>query len=95
MANPQHADEVPRARRLACLQTADVLVVLADHYGVALDNFAQLDSSRKSPAVAACLARRLTPASLREPAPHFGLNHPDSVSNLSNLTRRADRQLRD
>jgi len=40
--------------------------------------------------IAAWLARRLSSATLREPAPAFGLSHPDSASNL---VRRVDRAL--
>ena len=39
---------------------------------------------------AAWLARELTPVTLRELSPAFGLTHPDSVRNL---IRRADRAL--
>jgi len=79
--------QVPAGRRLISLSPEEVLAKVAQFYGVSPETFRQKRAKHPSRDVAAWLARRLTQAPLRELAPHFGLSHPES---LSNLTRRAD-----
>jgi chromosomal replication initiation ATPase DnaA len=88
---PVHRDEVPLARRLNSLPLADVLEAAASHFEVEPAAFAQKRSALLARDLAAWLARRLTTSTLRELAGPFGLNHPDSVANL---TRRAERALK-
>jgi hypothetical protein len=89
MSGPKHRDEVPAARRLAELDPKTVLAAVAAYYGMAPEQFQQRGSGALSRDVAAWLARRLTPATLRELAPTFGVNHPDSVHNLVRRVERA------
>ena len=90
MERPAHEDQVPAARRLRNVDPERVLDAVAAQYGVLAETFRQPRSGSQARDVAAWLARRLTTATLRELAVAFGLNHPDSVSNL---VRRIDRQL--
>ncbi len=90
MTKPRHADAVPAARRLACVDYRAVLAAVAEHYEIAVDSFLQQRSGAVSRDLAAWLARELTPVTLRELSAAFGLTHPDSVRNL---IRRADRAL--
>lgn len=92
LVEAQRSDEqqIPRARRLKRLQTNQVLGAVADFYRVSPDVFQRKHADERSRNVAAWLARHLTQATLRELAPHFGLRHPES---LSNLTRRVDQSL--
>lgn len=87
---PQHPDQVPAARYLGKLKVADVLQAVADFYDVPRDSFSQPRTGSAPRDVADWLTRRSTPATLRGLAPHFGLTHPESVSNL---VRRAERLL--
>ena len=84
-------DEVPLARRLSSLPLADVLEATASHFGVDQAAFTQKRNTLLARDVAAWLAQRLTPLTLRELAGPFGLSHPDSVANL---TRRAERAMK-
>ena len=87
---PRHQDEVPASRRLAALDSKTVMAAVAEYYGVASDQFGLRRSRELSRDVAAWLCRRLGSGTLRELAPAFGVNHPDSVRNL---VRRVDRAL--
>ncbi len=82
MTKPRHADAIPAARRLALSDYRAVLAAVAEHYGIAVDSFLQKRSGALSRDLAAWLARELTPVTLRELSPAFGLTHPDSVRNL-------------
>jgi len=82
MTLPRHPDEVPAARRLVGYDYRAVLAAVAEHYGIAVDSFLQKRSGALSRDLAAWLARELTPVTLRELSPAFGLTHPDSVRNL-------------
>jgi putative transposase len=90
MPSPRYRDQVPLARRLACLPLAAILDAVAEHFGVAQDVFSECHTRTDSRDIAAWLARRHTTLTLRELAGPFGLSHPDSVSNL---VRRVDRVL--
>jgi putative transposase len=87
---PRYPDEVPASRRLAAIDPETVLAAAAEHYGVVPAQFGLSRSRELSRDVAAWLCRRLTACTLRELAPAFGVNHPDSVNNL---VRRVDRAL--
>ena len=63
---------------------------MAARYGVDPKTFRNRRAPSTSRDVAAWLCRRLTDCTLRELAPLFGLEHADSVHNL---TRRVDRAL--
>ena len=88
LSEPRNQDEVPAARKLASLDAATVLAEVARFYGVDQDCFQARRNGRLARDVAAWLARHHSSATLRELAPIFGLNHPDSVNNL---VRRVDR----
>ena len=89
MERPAHEDQVPAARRLRNVDPEQVLDAVAAQYEVSAQTLRQPRSGSPARGVAAWLPRRLTTATLRELAVAFGLNHPDSVSNL---VRRVDRQ---
>lgn len=89
MKNPQQPDQVPQARRLV-LTSQDVISAVADYYGVCADEYAAPRSQALGRDLAALLAHRRTVATLRDLSHHFGLSHPDSVSNL---IRRAEHAL--
>ena len=59
-------------------------------YGVCADEYAAWRSQALGRDLAALLAHRRTVATLRDLSHHFGLSHPDSVSNL---IRRAENAL--
>ena len=90
MRRPTNDDEVPAARRLGRLELDTILTAVSQYYGVPHDVFRRRRGGHISRDVAAWLSRQLTTLTLRELAGPFGLNHPDSVSNL---TRRVDRAL--
>ena len=82
LCEPKHRDEIPPTRRLIALSVAEVLAATAKHYGVEEASFATKYNRQQSRDIAACLARRLTVATLRELTEPFGLGHPDSVRDL-------------
>ena len=84
------ANQVQPARRLSGVPLKTVLAAVAEYYRVSPESFRQPRSGQLSRDVAAWLARRLTPCTLRELAEPFGLTHPDSVRNL---IRRVDAAL--
>jgi chromosomal replication initiation ATPase DnaA len=88
--DPQQPDQVRQARRLRSPSAADVISAVAAQFEVPVERYCQRRSNAAGRDLAAYLAHHHTTATLRELAPHFGLTHPDSVSNL---TRRAARQL--
>ncbi|MFO7903808.1 MAG: transposase [Pirellulaceae bacterium] len=88
MEEPTYQDEVPTARRLANLSVEAVIAAVAGYYGTTPVAYRGRRSKAAGRDVAAWLARRLTSATLRDLMVHFGLGHPDSVSNL---VRRADK----
>jgi putative transposase len=88
--DPKQPDQVRQARRLRSPSAADVISAVAAHFQVPISQYDQRRSSAAGRDLAAYLAHHYTTATLRELAPHFGLTHPDSVSNL---TRRAAKQL--
>jgi chromosomal replication initiation ATPase DnaA len=90
LSEPRNQDEVPAARQLASLDAAIVLAEVARYYGVDQDCFQVRRSGLLGRDLAAWLVRHHSSATLRELAPIFGLNHPDSVNNL---VRRVDRAL--
>jgi REP element-mobilizing transposase RayT len=87
---PRHQDEMPTSRRLAALDSKTVITAAAEYYGVASDQFRMRRSRELSRDVAAWRCRHLATCTLRDLAPVFGVNHPDSVRNL---VRRVDRAL--
>ena len=89
MKNPRQPDQVPQARRLV-LTSRDVIGAVADYYDVCADEYAARLSQSIGRDLAALLAHRRTVATLRDLSHHFGLSHPDSVSNL---IRRAENAL--
>ena len=90
LSEPRNQDEVPAARQLASLDAAIVLAEVARYYGVDQDCFQVRRSGLLGRDLAAWLVRHHSSATLRELAPIFGLNHPDSVNHL---VRRVDRAL--
>lgn len=91
LRRPRHEDEVPAARRLACVDPKEVLSAVCRYYGISGEDLRRRRSGHLGRDVAAWLARRLTTATLRELSEPLGLSHPDSVRNL---TRRVDRMLK-
>ena len=87
LSEPRNQDEVPAARQLASLDAAIVLAEVARYYGVDQDCFQVRRSGLLGRDLAAWLVRHHSSATLRELAPIFGLNHPDSVNHL---VRRVD-----
>ena len=87
LSEPRNQDEVPAARQLASLDAAIVLAEVARYYGVDQDCFQVRRSGLSGRDLAAWLVRHHSSATLRELAPIFGLNHPDSVNHL---VRRVD-----
>ena len=79
LSEPRNQDEVPAARQLASLDAAIVLAEVARYYGVDQDCFQVRRSGLLGRDLAAWLVRHHSSATLRELAPIFGLNHPDSV----------------
>jgi len=79
--------EVPRDRRLRCLDISLVWSAVARHYGVKQEALGERSRHAEMRSVAAWLAKRHTPATLRELASLLGLGRPQSVGNL---TRRVD-----
>jgi len=92
MTLPSQPYAVPAARRLGSFDYRVVLAATAEQFGISVESFAQKGNSHISRDLAAWLARAISSATLRELSDAFGLTHPDSVSNL---TRRADRALRE
>jgi len=90
MKEPRFNDEVPKARALKQLDADAVFAAVAKYYEVDPGIFACRGDGHIARASAAWLARRLTPATLRDLALPLGLGRPESVSNL---TRRIDRAL--
>jgi putative transposase len=88
--NPKQPDQVRHARRLGSMDPQVVIRAVAEHYGVDTQAYRQRRSTAAGRDLAAYLAHRHTTTTLRELAAPFGLNHPDSVSNL---IRRAEKQL--
>ena len=87
---PSRPDQVRQARRLASGDPRQVILAVADYFQVDVDDYRQRRSAAAGRDFAAYLAHRHTTATLRELATPFGLNHPDSVSNL---IRRAEKSL--
>ena len=85
---PQQPDQVRQARHLRSPSAADVIRAVAAHFEVPVEQYCQRRSPTAGRDLAAYLAHHHTTATPGELAPHFGLTHPDSVSNL---TRRAAR----
>jgi hypothetical protein len=88
--SPQQPDQVRQARRLGSMEPQVLIQAVAQHYGVDVDAYRERRSTAAGRDLAAYLAHRHTTATLRDLAAPFGLNHPDSVSNL---IRRAEKQL--
>jgi len=88
--SPQHTDQVRQARRPGWMEFQVLIRAVAEHYGVDVDAYRQRRSTAEGRDLAAYLAHRHTTATLRDLAAPFGLNHPDSVSNL---IRRAGEHL--
>ena len=86
----RYDDDVPAARKLACVEPEDVLAGVCRYYGISDEDLRRRRSGHPGRDVAAWLARQLTTATLRELSEPLGLSHPDSVRNL---TRRVDRKL--
>ena len=72
------------------MEPKTLIRAVAEHYGVDAQAYRQRRSTAAGRDLAAYLAHRHTTTTLRELAAPFGLNHPDSVSNL---IRRAEKQL--
>ena len=87
---PRHQDEVPASRQLSSLDSKTVIAAVAKYYGIDSEQFKVRRSRGLSRDVAAWLCRRLVSGTLRELAPAFGVDHPDSVRNL---IRRVDRAM--
>jgi hypothetical protein len=83
-------DQVRQARRLGLMAPQVLIQAIAQHYGVDTNAYQQRRSTATGRDVAAYLAHRHTTATLCDLATPFGLNHPDSVSNL---IRRAEKHL--
>jgi REP element-mobilizing transposase RayT len=82
--------EIPSERELRGLDVSQVWSAVTRYYGVDPEALAQRGRHTEMRAVAAWLARRHTPATLREMAPVLGLGRAQSVGNL---TRRVDESL--
>jgi putative transposase len=89
LKSPRYQDEVPTARRLTALPLDDVLLAVADEFGVDPASLSVKHSKQQGRDVAAWLARKLTVVTLRELAEPFGLGHPDSVRGLLNRAEKA------
>ena len=83
VVSPKHPDEVPAAKRLATLDPLQVITTVAAYYDESPENYARRRSAASGRDLAAYLAHRRTTATLRSLATHFGLRHPDSLSNLT------------
>ena len=79
---PNQSDQVQHARRLDGIEPSDAIAAVAIYFGVELDAYGVRRSLAAGRDLAAYVAHRHTTATLRELAAPFGLNHPDSVSNL-------------
>lgn len=79
--------EVPRDSQLRGLGVSSIWLAVAAHYGVAQEALGQRSRHTEIRSVAAWLAKRHSPATLRELAPLLGLGRAQSVGNL---TRRVD-----
>lgn len=90
LVDPSQPDQVRQARRLRSPSPTGVIDAVADYFDVSVEQYQERRSAAAGRDLAAYLAHRQTTATLRELAPHFGLSHPDSVSNL---TRRAAKRL--
>ena len=88
--SPRQPDQVRQARRLGSMEPQVLIQAVAQHYGLDADAYQQRRSTAAGRDLAAYLAHRHTTATLRDLAAPFGLNHPDSVSNL---IRRAEKHL--
>jgi hypothetical protein len=88
--SPQQLDQVRQARRLGSMEPQALIQAVAQHYDVDVSAYRQRRSTAAGRDLAAYLAHRHTTATLRDLAAPFGLNHPDSVSNL---IRRAEKHL--
>jgi hypothetical protein len=86
----QHQDEVPASRCLASLDSKTVIAAVAGYYGVDSGQFKVRRSRELSRDIAAWHCRHLVSVTLRELAPAFGVDHPDSVRSL---VRRVDRAI--
>lgn len=83
---PTLVDEVPAARRLESLEPAEVIAVVAGYFDESIESYRLRRSVAAGRDLAAYLAHCHTTATLRDLAGHFGLGHPDSVSNLIRRT---------
>ena len=90
MKRPTQPDEVPLARPLMTLELDTVFDVVTHFFDISPALFRESRNPHIVRPLVAWLARRHTPATLREIAPRLGLTHPGSVGNL---TRRIDNPL--
>jgi len=84
---PKQIDRVPRARRLSSLSATEVVTIVAEYFGTNVESFQVKRTASLERDIAAWMAHRRTTSTLRELSGIFGLQHPDSVSNL---IRRAE-----
>jgi hypothetical protein len=82
--------EVPRDSQLRGRDVSSIWLAVAPHYGVAQGALGQRSRHTEMRSVAAWLAKRRSPATLRELAPLLGLGRAQGVGNL---TRRVDEAL--
>jgi REP element-mobilizing transposase RayT len=79
-----------RVRQIKLLTAEKILATVAEHYGVASEDYRRFRSGAGGRDLAAYLCRRYSGATLRELSSDFGLGHPDGSANL---VRRAKKQL--
>ena len=90
LKQPLKIDQVPKARVLSSFTAVEVIDTVADYFETTAKSYDLSRSLANGRDLAAWMAHRNTTATLRDLAGHFGLSHPDSVSNL---IRRVDREL--
>ncbi len=71
-----------RVRRTSVITVDDVLAATANEYGVAVEDYCEFRSGAGGRDLSAYLCRRYTTATLAELSSRFGLNHPDSASDM-------------
>ncbi len=81
---------VRSAKLLSSLTSQEVITIVANFFSVDAAAYRQKRANIDGRDLAAYLCHRRTTATLRELAEPFGLNHPDSVSNI---VRRVEKEL--
>ena len=90
LKQPPKMDQVPKAKALSSYTPVGVIETVAEYYQTTAKSYQVPRSMVNGRDLAAWMAHRKTTATLRDLASHFGLSHPESVSNL---IRRAESEL--